>query len=402
MPASQVETLTNPRDSLPNVYTDVTAREQDFVTVFQQDWEALRAILGISRPIKKAPGTRLAAYEVSVALESGDVDPGCVIPFSKRTVIERVLNDVDIQKYGNAVTVEEVMEYGVDRAIEKGDEAFRLALEGEVLDDFYAFARTGTLTGTYTTFQKALAMARGAVLNKFKGMRKAVTDVVGFANILDAHEYLGDATISTQTTSGVQYLKDFLGYSTLFLLSDEDIPQGTVIATPTDNIDLYYIDPSDTAVARLGLQYTVAGETNLIGFHVQGNYSTATGETYAIVGMTLWAEYLDGIAVMTFASSGSLGSLTVSTAAGTVAVGDSVLTLPDHTVAGGKYYWKAQASTAPADATYGAKFNATGWTEVEDGDTVATTNGHKYRLVEVNAMGQAVASATGTVTAKAS
>ena len=41
------------------------------------------------------------------------------------------------------------------------------------------------------------------------------------------------------------------------------------------------------------------GETNLIGFHVNGNYNTAVGETFAIMGMTLWAEYLDGIAVVT-------------------------------------------------------------------------------------------------------
>ena len=32
MPATNVETLANPRDSLPNVYTNVTAREIDFVT----------------------------------------------------------------------------------------------------------------------------------------------------------------------------------------------------------------------------------------------------------------------------------------------------------------------------------------------------------------------------------
>ena len=35
------------------------------------------------------------------------------------------------------------------------------------------------------------------------------------------------------------------------------------------------------------------------GFHAQGNYSTAVGESYAIMGMKLWAEYLDGIAVVT-------------------------------------------------------------------------------------------------------
>ena len=30
MAATKVETLINPRDSLPNVYTGVTAREKDF------------------------------------------------------------------------------------------------------------------------------------------------------------------------------------------------------------------------------------------------------------------------------------------------------------------------------------------------------------------------------------
>ena len=41
------------------------------------------------------------------------------------------------------------------------------------------------------------------------------------------------------------------------------------------------------------------GETNLIGFHAQGNYTTAVGEAFALMGMSLWAEYLDGIANIT-------------------------------------------------------------------------------------------------------
>ena len=34
MAATKVETMANPRDSLPNVYTSVSAREMDFVTRF--------------------------------------------------------------------------------------------------------------------------------------------------------------------------------------------------------------------------------------------------------------------------------------------------------------------------------------------------------------------------------
>jgi hypothetical protein len=60
----------------------------------------------------------------------------------------------------------------------------------------------------------------------------------------------------------------------------------------------YYVDPADADFKALGLDYTVQGETNLIGFHANGNYSTAVGESYALMGMVLWAEFLDAIAVV--------------------------------------------------------------------------------------------------------
>ena len=86
MAATKVETLTTPRDSLPNVYTSVTARELDFVTRFADNWTALREIYGIMRPIRKQAGTALVSYTASVALESGAVPPGAVTPYSKAII----------------------------------------------------------------------------------------------------------------------------------------------------------------------------------------------------------------------------------------------------------------------------------------------------------------------------
>ena len=295
-----VETLTNPRTALPNVYTDVTAREVDFVTRFADNWEALRNILGIMRPIRKAPGTQLISYTAEVALESGDVAPGNVIPYSKTTITQAAKGDLEIKKYAKAVPIEDVNKYGAAIAVEKSDDAFLTKLQNEVLNNFYTFLNTGTLTGEAATWQAALAKAQGEVLNKFASMQKEVTDVVGFANILDAYEYLGAAEISVQTRFGIQYVEDFLGYSVLFLLPEPRVARGTVMATAVENMDLYYIDPSDSDFAKLGLNYTTQGETNLIGFHAQGNYGTAVGESYAIMGMALWAEYIDGIAKITF------------------------------------------------------------------------------------------------------
>lgn len=297
------ETLTNPRDNLPNVYNEVSAREQDFVTRFADNWDALRNIMGIVRPIRKAPGTQLVSYTADVELEDGDVEPGHVIPYSKATISVAAMSNIAIKKYAKAVTIEEVDKYGAAIAVEKSDDAFLTKLQNTVLTNFYSFLNTGSLTGSAATWQAALAKAQGEVLNKFATMQKDVTAVVGFANILDAYDYLGAADITVQTQFGLTYIEDFLGYSTLFLLPAPHVARGTVIATPVENMDLYYVDPADSEFAKLGLVYTTnPGETKLIGFHVQGNYSTAVGESYALMGMALWAEYLDGIAKITFAA----------------------------------------------------------------------------------------------------
>lgn len=283
-----------------------SAREVDFVTRFADNWDALRNIMGIMRPIRKAPGTKLVSYKASVdgTLQGGTtVAEGDEIPFTKMKVEPVSYADIEVAKYAKSVTIESVAKYGADVAVEKTDDAFLVALQNKVLTDFYTFLNTGTLEVTETTWQRALAMAKANVLDKFAGMDKDVTEVVGFANILDAYDYLGDKDITVQSAFGLNYIENFLGYSTLFLLPEKHIARKKVIALPVENIDMYYVDPGDSEFARLGLSYTVRGETNLIGVHAEGDYSRATGDMYAIMGMKLWAEYLDGIAVATIAES---------------------------------------------------------------------------------------------------
>lgn len=321
MPASNVESLSNARDSLPNVYTNVNAREIDFVNRFGNNWAALQNIIGVSRPIRKAPGSKIVSYTASVALESGAVGAGNVIPYSKSTIVAAAHNDLIIEKYAKAVPIEDVSTYGAAIAVEKSDDAFLTKLQSEVLNKYYTFLNTGSLIAGASTWQAALAKAQGEVLNKFATINKEVTSVVGFANILDAYDYLGSASITVQTAFGINYIQNFMGYKSLFLLPAAQIPRGIVIATPVENIDLYYIDPGDAEFGKLGLNYTVQGETNLIGFHANGNYGTAVGEAFAVMGMTLWAEYLDGIAVVYFGTSTAVTNAETITAT----VGDALL-----------------------------------------------------------------------------
>ena len=290
---------------------DVSIREIDFVSRFSKNWQALRDILGIMRPIKKTPGTKLVSYTASVTLQSGNVGEGEEIPYSQASVTEAAYGDVTIEKYSKGVTIESVNKFGAKNAIQRTDDAFLNELQNKVLGKFYTFLNTGSMTAAESSWQMALAMAKGMVLDKFQKMNKSVTEVVGFANILDAYQYVGAAQITVQTAFGISYVQNFMGYKTLFLLSAPNVARGKVIATPVENIDLYYIDPSDSEFAQLGLQYTVDGETNLIGFHAEGNYRTAVGDSYALMGMTLWAEYLDGIAVVSVDDS-FLTDLTVA------------------------------------------------------------------------------------------
>ena len=280
----------------------VAAREVDFVTRFAQNWEALREILGIMRPIEKQPGTKLASYVASMkdsALQGGaNVGEGDEIPYTEFQVEPVAYSDVVLEKYAKAVSIEAVTKFGAAVAVQKTDEAFLNELQTKVMDDFYGFieANDSTLDGTEATWQMAVAMAIGKVRDKFKKMRKNVSNIVVFVNTLDAYKYLGSADISIQSLFGIDYVQNFMGAQTMILSSE--IEENEVIAIPADNIVLYYIDPS-SAFADLGLVYATDGDTNLIGFHAEGNYTTAVGESFALMGMKLWAEYVDGIAKIT-------------------------------------------------------------------------------------------------------
>lgn len=279
--------------------TDITiqAREIDFVTSFDRDWEALREVLGIANPVRKAPGTSLVTSKATVTLEDGTVAEGEAIPYSQAKITPVKHEDITLKKWAKAVSIEAVEKYGAAVAVQMTDEEFRTELTGKVLDDFYTFLQTGTLTSTEDTFQMGIAMAIGKVTDKFKKMRRKATSVVVFVNTLDAYKYLGAAQVTIQTENGLQYIKNFLGADTVVLSSE--LPEGKIIATPTNNVVLYYVDPGDGEFEQLGLTYTVEGETNLIGYHANGNYNTAVGESFALMGMKLWAEYIDAVAVVT-------------------------------------------------------------------------------------------------------
>lgn len=373
----------------------VTAREIDFVTRFERNWQHLRDILGIMRPIKKQPGAALKSKYAEGTLQNGKVAEGEEIPYSKFVVKEKPYAEMTIEKYAKAVSIEAIKEHGYENAVQMTDDEFLFQLQTDVTGRFYDYLKTGTLTSTETTFQMALAMAKGHVENKFKQMHRNVTGVVGFVNILDVYEYLGAAEITIQNQFGFQYMKDFMGFNTIFLLSDSEIPRGQVIATPVENIVLYYVDPNESDFARAGLVYTVSGETNLIGFHTQGNYHTAVSEAFAVMGLTLFAEYIDAIAVITIDETPTLGTLTVTSTARETSGNIKITVNPAKENANNVYKYKV----ATEAVTVGYGQNLRNWTTWDGKADVKAAIGQKITVVECDGTYKALNAGSTSVTA---
>lgn len=373
---------------------EVQAREIDFVTSFTQNLQQLLDVLSISRPVEKANGTMLYQNKVTGTLEDGNIEEGGVVPFSQYKVESDPVGPINIKKYAKAVTIETISQYGYDRAVTLADEEFRLNLQNIVISDFYNYMLSGTLNSTETTFQKAMAMAAGRVRDKFQKMGRQITGIAEFVNILDLYEYLGTSPISVQTAFGMTYVKDFLGIDYLFLSSE--IPQGTVVATAVNNIVPYYVNPSNSEFARAGLTYTVDPTLPMIGFHTEGNYNRVQSESYAIMGVKLFADYIDAVAVITVDSTPTLGTLTVNSAQGTESGTTKITVSPEKETASNVYKYKLD--TAATTVTYGQ--NVRNWSTWDGVSDITATSGQTITVVEADGSYQAQAAGSKAVTVK--
>ena len=97
------------------------------------------------------------------------------------------------------------------------------------------------------------------------------------------------------------------------------------------------------------------------------------------------------------------GSLTVASEAGTVAVGDTTITVTGVKPDGMVYVYKTDSSTAPTVSIGTALTAANGWNVLPADGKISATNGHKITVALVAAASrQPVASGNTTVVAKAS
>lgn len=366
----------------------VKAREIDFVTSFGKNMQALLDVMGITRMIRKTNGTVLRVKKVSGELQSGNVAEGDEIPLSQYKVEETDFDTIKIEKYRKGVSLEAIAEKGYDAAVDQTDAEFKSDLQNKILDKFYTQLKMGSLVGHESTWQMAIAMAIGRVKDKFEKMKRTATGTAVWVNTLDVYKYVGAADITMQTAFGMSYIKNFLGADICFISSQ--IPENTVIATPLNNLIAYYVDPADSEFVKAGLDYTVDPETGFIGFHAQGTYERAISDLYAIMGVRLFAEYLDAIAYIAVGSSDTqtLRTLTVTSAAGEYDGMTDIAVEPG--LASINNVYKYKEASAATSVTYGMDVKT--WTRWDGVSPLTATNGNHITVVEADQNYKAVGS----------
>ena len=95
------------------------------------------------------------------------------------------------------------------------------------------------------------------------------------------------------------------------------------------------------------------------------------------------------------------GSLTVSSAAGTVASGDSVISVAEAVPAGMKLMYKVDSSTAPTISIGTALTSSDGWADLPASGLINTTSGYKVTVALTAQNGQPIASGYTSAVVKA-
>lgn len=267
-------------------------RELDFATLFGENVKNLIKMLGITRKIQVTSGTALKVLKVTGTLQSGSVPEGEIIPLSQYSTTWTTVAEATLQKWRKATTAEAILKGGYDQAVNDTNKKMLLDIQKGIRTQFVNFLKTGTATATGTDLQSALANAWGKLQVLFED---DAIQAVYFVNPMDAADYLGKANITVQTAFGLNYVENFLGLGTLILTGAID--KGDFYATAADNIVAYYVNVNEANGLGDAFSFTTDPETGFIGIHEDGNYTRMQEETYALCGLTLFAERLDGVIV---------------------------------------------------------------------------------------------------------
>ena len=277
-----VETNTNvTTDFEPAISIDHTSR-------IRENINTLRRALGITEMAPMSEGTVIKRYKTTVTKAANQVAEGEVIPLSKTD--RKPLTDIvlTLKKYRKLTTAEAIQKAGRAHALNESDEKLMGEVRKEVKTSFFNMINAGAGTAAAgATLQAAIAQAWGALQVYFED--QDVTPVF-FVHPLDVATYLGDASISTQTAFGFNYVENFLGMGNAFITPG--VTQGNVFATATQNLNGAYVPASGDVADTFGLTFD---ESGLVGMTHALAADRASIQTLIMSGVVFYPEDASGV-----------------------------------------------------------------------------------------------------------
>lgn len=276
------------------------AQSIDFTERFAGGIAKLQELLGLTRRTPMASGSLIKTYKSTVTLANGTVAEGSTIPLSKVKQEVASTHELGYQKYRRAVSAEAIQKHGFDLAVSDADSRMLRKIQSDIRKRLVDFLAAGTGKASGATFQAVIADAWGKLQVLFED--DSAGGVIVLVNPMDISGYIGSAAITTQNAFGMTYFKAFTDVS---VLTNSNVPEGTVYATVSDNLNLAYPVISGGELGK-AFDFTTDA-TGLVGITHSAKTDNLTYETIILSGLTVFAERLDGVIVGTIAEPDAPG-----------------------------------------------------------------------------------------------
>ena len=236
------------------------------------------------------------------------------------------------------------------------------------------------------------------ISTKLKNLLEQSTQITRYLNVKDF--VIRNAVLKLNALNDQYLIGTPSGYMhSVFGLNDGSTVGQTVGGVTFTNLGpnvnwIIAARPAVDAISRPQITKVIDPDTNQEGEFWKVMFSVYHG---------LWTMENKGDGLLVNLDTASADDLTITSEAGTAAVGDSVITVSGVCPDGFMYVWKAASGTAPTVTIGGALTSTDSWAELASTGLISTTNGYKITVALVSkATRKAIAYGTGTVVAKAS
>ena len=264
----------------------------DYATRLATNVTELQQLLGVTTMIPMNSGSTVKIYKMSKVNTPSQVGEGEVIPLTKIQQKLAQTIELTLNKFRKSTSAEAIQRSGRSLAINSTDAKLLSGIQAQIKSDFYDLISTGTGKAEGKNLQATLSAVWGAIKKYYVDLDATP---IYFVSSDDVADYLGTASVTTQTAFGMTYIENFLGLGTVVV--SPQLTKGKVIGTAKENLNGAYVPANSGDVANsFGLQ---ADTTGLVGMAHTVGADTATIDTLAFSGVKFFPEYIDGVIVGT-------------------------------------------------------------------------------------------------------